>query len=265
MGASLAGVALAAGAGTRLAPITGSIPKPLCTVGNETLLDLALARLASVGADPAVNVHHHAELLRASVGGRAHVEQESPEALGTAGAIANLRPFIDGRAVAVVNGDTWCPGGLEPLLEGWDGERVRVFVPGGGGFGPRSAIVGTLLPWRTVRDLERTPSGLYEVVWRDEHAARRLEVVSYDGPWVDCGTPSDLVDANLAALGEGNALHSDASVDGRVARTAVGADVAVAGEVTDSVLMAGTSVGADEVLHRVIRWLADGEQQTLHV
>lgn len=265
MGASLAGVALAAGAGTRLAPITDTIPKPLCTVATETLADLALARLASVDADAAVNVHHHAPMLRASIGTRAHVEEELPEALGTAGAIANLRPFIDGRPVVVVNGDTWCPGGLEPLVDGWDGERVRVFVPGGGDFGPRSAIVGTLLPWRVVADLEVTPTGLYEVVWRDEQAAGRLEVVGYDGPWIDCGTPSDLLEANLAAVGQGSVRHRDATVTGRISRTAVGADAVVAGNVTDSVLLAGAVVGEEEVLQRVIRWIAAGEQQTLQL
>lgn len=258
-------MALAAGAGTRLAPITDTIPKPLCTVATDTLLDLALGRLATVDADPAINVHHHAGLLRSSLGDRARVVHEVREPLGTAGAIANLRPFIDGRPVAVVNGDTWCPGGLEPLVEGWDGERVRVFVPGGGDFGPRSPIVGTLLPWRIVRELKATPSGLYEVVWRDEHAADRLEVVRYDGPWVDCGTPADLLEANLAALGHGSAAHRHASVTGSITRTAVGADALVWGEVTDSVLLPGAVVDADEVLRRVIRWVAAGEQQTLQL
>lgn len=265
MGASLAGVALAAGAGSRLAPITDAIPKPLCTVAAETLLDLALARLATVEAEPAVNVHHGAAMIRASVGNRAHVEHEVEEALGTAGAVANLRPFIDGRPTVVVNGDTWCPGGLDALVDGWDGERVRVFVPGGGDFGPRSAIVGTLLPWRVVRELEVTPSGLYEVVWRDEHAAGRLEVVGYDGAWVDCGTPADLLEANLAALGEGVAMHRHAQVIGDIARTAVGADASVGGRVTDSVLLAETVVDQDEVLHRVIRWRADGTQHTIQL
>lgn len=265
MGASLAGVALAAGAGTRLAPITHTIPKPLCTVANQALLHLALDRLATVDADPAVNVHHHATALTASIGPRAHVVHETPEALGTAGAIANLRPFIDGRAAVVVNGDTWCPGGLGPLVDDWDGERVRVFVPGSDDFGPRSPIVGTLLPWRVVRTLEVTPSGLYEVVWRDEHAAGRLEVVRYDGAWVDCGTPSDLLEANLAALGRASAVHPGADVHGRAIRTAVGAEALVLGEVTESVLLQGAVVDEGESLRRVIRWSAAGEQHTLQL
>ncbi len=42
----LAGVVLAAGAGTRLRPLTALRPKALCPVGTVPLLDLALARLA---------------------------------------------------------------------------------------------------------------------------------------------------------------------------------------------------------------------------
>lgn len=262
----MAGVALAAGAGTRLGPITDTIPKPLCTVAGRTLLDLALDRLGSVDADRAVNTHHHPEAIRRAVGDRATVVHETPEPLGTAGAIANLREFIAGRPVVVVNGDTWCPGGLAPLVDNWDGTSVRVFVPGGGGFGPRSAIVGTLLPWRVVEHLSVTPSGLYEVVWRDEHAAGRLDVVGYEGPWVDCGTAVDLLEANLQALDGESAVHPDAVVDGQLSGSSVGAGAMVAGAVSDSVVLAGATVGAHEALHRVVRWVdAGGEQRTLQL
>ena len=43
--ADLAALVLAAGAGTRLRPLTERRPKPLCPVGNLALLDLALARV----------------------------------------------------------------------------------------------------------------------------------------------------------------------------------------------------------------------------
>ena len=262
----MAGVALAAGAGTRLAPITHTIPKPLCTVATRTLLDLALDRLAAVGADPAVNVHHHPAQIVASVGDRAVVSHEVDQALGTAGAVANLRGFIDGRPTVVVNGDTWCPGGLAPLIRDWDGHTVRVFVPGGGPFGPRSPIVGTLLPWRVVRDLAVAPTGLYEVVWRDEHEAGRLEVVAHDGPWVDCASPADLLDANRQALDGATVIHRTARVTGSARASAVGAGAVVEGDVTDSVLMPETVVGPDETLRQVIRWRdGAGVQQTLQL
>ena len=250
----LAGVALAAGAGTRLAPITEAVPKPLCPVANRALLDLALDRLATVGAAPAVNAHHHGRDIRAAVGERAHVVEEHPEALGTAGALANLRRWIDGRPVVVVNGDTWCPGSLAPLVEGWDGERIRVLVPGGGDFGPRSPIVGALMPWPDVRGLPVTPTGLYEVSWRAAHEAGRLEVVPHEGPWVDCGGPSDLLKANRDAMDGESVIDPSASIAGMVTVSAIGAGATVLGDAHGSVVFAGAVVGEGEVLRGAIRW-----------
>src|SRR3954471_23765845 len=109
MGDSLAAVVLAAGAGTRLGPLTSVRPKALCPVGDRPLLDLALARVEAVvgsGADRvAVNAQAHRDQAGAAVAGRAHLSAEEPVALGTAGAVARLRPWLDGRPVLVVNGD----------------------------------------------------------------------------------------------------------------------------------------------------------------
>src|SRR5581483_10806569 len=53
------GIVLAAGAGTRLRPLTELLPKALCPVGNRPLLDFALDRLRTVTDEVAVNVHAH--------------------------------------------------------------------------------------------------------------------------------------------------------------------------------------------------------------
>ena len=60
------GVVLAAGGGTRLRPLTDDLPKTLLPVaGEQTILDLALANLASVGiTDIAVVVGHAADAIR---------------------------------------------------------------------------------------------------------------------------------------------------------------------------------------------------------
>src|SRR3954452_15402535 len=88
----LAAVVLAAGAGTRLRPLTRLVPKALCPVGNVPLADLSLARLARVAGDGAehlaINAHHHADQIAEHTAGRAHLSVEQPEALGTAGAVA---------------------------------------------------------------------------------------------------------------------------------------------------------------------------------
>jgi mannose-1-phosphate guanylyltransferase/MurNAc alpha-1-phosphate uridylyltransferase len=260
----IAAVVLAAGEGRRLAPLSLVRPKPLCPVGGRALLDLALDRVEALGADPAVNLHHRAEEVRTHLeasGRRVHLSLERPRALGTAGALGALRGWVDGRALVVVNADTWVPGGLAALLEGWDGDRVRVMVHGGARFGPRVGVVASVVPWPEVAGLEAEPSGLYEVLWRPRHAEGRLEVVGHDGAVVDCGTPVDYLTANLAAasFAGGRVIGAGATVapgalDGAAV---VGESAVVEGRVRDSVVWAGCTVGPEEVLDRSVRASAE--------
>jgi NDP-sugar pyrophosphorylase family protein len=55
---------LAAGLGTRLRPLTNDRPKALVTVGERTMLEIALVRLRQFGVTEAiVNTHHYAEMI----------------------------------------------------------------------------------------------------------------------------------------------------------------------------------------------------------
>lgn len=249
---SLAGVALAAGRGERMRPLTDALPKVLMPLGDSTLLDLALDRLAphtGRGAQHlAVNAHYRADDVAAHLGDRAHVSVEQPEALGTAGALGQLRGWLDGRDVLLTNADVYQPTGLTALVAGWDGERCRLLVtpaePGRridfvlpDGTGCR--YVGScLLPWTAVRDLRPTPSGLYEVLWRELDADRRLDLVRTDELSVDCGTPGDYLTANLHASG---------------GRDVVGAGAVVEGTIERCVVWPGAWVGPEEHLRDAVR------------
>jgi N-acetyl-alpha-D-muramate 1-phosphate uridylyltransferase len=235
----LAAVVLAAGEGTRLRPLTRVRPKPLCPVDNVPLLDLALERVRSVTSDVAVNVHHDREAIEGHLAGRVHVSVEEREALGTAGALGHLRPWIGGRAVVVVNADTWCPGSLAGVAAGWDGERVRLALVGRDErLRPTSRIAAALMPWSEVEPLEPVPSGLYEASWGRLAADDRIDVVSWDGPCLDCGTPARYLDANLTASG-GEAVVAPGAV--------------VRGSVERSVLWDGAVVAPSEHLSGAIR------------
>jgi NDP-sugar pyrophosphorylase family protein len=85
------GFCLAAGAGTRLAPLTHVTPKPLLAPAGRPLLDLAVEALAAAGAARVVvNAHHGAERLAACLAGRPGVRVvREPVLLGTAGGLAN--------------------------------------------------------------------------------------------------------------------------------------------------------------------------------
>ena len=233
-GGALAGVALAAGLGERLRPLTDLRPKALCPVNEVPLLDLALARLAAqTGAGPAhlaVNAHHLAQQIADHVGRRAHLSLERAEPLGTAGALGLLRPWIEGRHVLVTNSDTYLPGGLGDLVSGFDGERCRLLVrelPAARqgdfrhGGRPVDYVGACLLPWALVRRLQATPSGLYEVLWRDLDQRGELDLVVTAAPAIDCGTPRDYLGANLQASGGRNVIGKGATVEGSLVRCVV--------------------------------------------
>ncbi len=133
----LVGVVLAAGRGTRLRPLTRLRPKALCPVGNVPLVDLALDRVRPAVDDVAVNLHHGRRALDLHLADDVHRSVEEDEALGTAGALGQLRPWIDGRGVLVVNADAWCPGSLAPFAEGWDRRAHPPAARGRGRAGPR--------------------------------------------------------------------------------------------------------------------------------
>jgi NDP-mannose synthase len=102
-------VVLAGGRGTRLAPYTTVLPKPLMPVGDRAILEIVLHQLRAAGFDEiTLAVGHFAHLIRAVLGNGSsngvsidyHDEQEP---LGTAGPLASI-PGLD-RTFLMLNGD----------------------------------------------------------------------------------------------------------------------------------------------------------------
>lgn len=217
----IAGVVLAAGRGTRLRPLTRLRPKALCPVGNVPLVDLALERVGPAVDRVAVNLHHGRKALDAHLAPDVHRSVEEVRPLGTAGALGQLRPWLDGAAALVVNADAWCPGSLAPFADGWDGERIRLLLHHDDVLHPTSQVAGALMPWSEVAALPAEPSGLYEVSWRAAAEAGRLEVVRHEGDFVDCGTPQQYLEANLTASGGESVVEDGAVVEGTVERCVI--------------------------------------------
>ena len=94
-------VLLAAGLGTRLLPLTTTVPKCLLPIAGRPLLDYWFDRLAEVGVrDVLINTHHLAELVRAHVSnsGAARFRVSTahePDLLGSAGTVHANRGFVD--------------------------------------------------------------------------------------------------------------------------------------------------------------------------
>jgi NDP-sugar pyrophosphorylase family protein len=117
----LKAVILAGGEGTRLRPLTLSLPKPVVPVVDRPFLRHQLDLLATVGVREIVfSVAYRPERIQAVFGdGSAHgvkihyAVEDTP--LGTGGAVRNALPFLDERTL-VLNGDVLTDLDLRALL-----------------------------------------------------------------------------------------------------------------------------------------------------
>lgn len=106
---------LAAGEGTRLRPLTLTLPKPMVPVAHTPLLVRTVELLRSQGVQElAVNLYHKPEAIRAHFGSSLTYSDET-ELLGTAGGVKRLEGFLDTTFV-VLYGDNLYDFALEPLL-----------------------------------------------------------------------------------------------------------------------------------------------------
>lgn len=124
---------LAAGLGTRMRPITETLPKPLVPIAGRTLLDRGLDALADAGVEIAViNVHWLPDQIIDHVAGRAApriiVSDERDELLDSAGGIVKALPELGNGPFFVLNADTfWVDAGeanLARMTRLWDDRRM---------------------------------------------------------------------------------------------------------------------------------------------
>jgi D,D-heptose 1,7-bisphosphate phosphatase len=109
MTAEAKAIILAGGLGTRLRPLTDSIPKCLVPIGGRPLLDYWVDALAGAGVREArVNNHAHADQVRdyvakVSASGRLKLDESyEPELLGSAGTIAANADLADGASEVII-------------------------------------------------------------------------------------------------------------------------------------------------------------------
>jgi mannose-1-phosphate guanylyltransferase len=92
---------LAAGVGSRLRPITDTIPKCMIPIGSQPLLDIWLDAFDRAGVDEVlVNLHHLPDVVCNHLGARGGTPAVrtffEPKLLGSAGTLAANRAWIDG-------------------------------------------------------------------------------------------------------------------------------------------------------------------------
>ena len=91
----------AAGLGTRLRPLTDTLPKALVPVCGKPLIEYVCRKLKSCGIDEAVvNVHHFADMVEAWAAGQdimtLKVSDGRERLLETGGAVLHARHYLDG-------------------------------------------------------------------------------------------------------------------------------------------------------------------------
>jgi len=217
---------LAAGLGTRMWPITETMPKALIDVGGKPLLDHAIDRLAAAGVKRVVvNLHHMGEMIARHLAARRDIAitfSTEEELLETGGGIHRALPLL-GETFFVVLGDVfWLDGkvsALARLAHAFDPERMdgllllQRTVTAVGLEGPGDFMIDPegLLRWRGETEIaphyfagvqllhrrlfEDSQPGRFSLhpLWTAAIEASRLFGIVHDGEWYHVGTPQGLM------------------------------------------------------------------------
>ncbi len=234
------GMVLCAGLGTRLRPLTDTVPKPTVPVCGLPLVRFSLALLAGAGVRRAVvNVHHLAAAMAraaqdaARALGIALAISEEPAIAGTGGALREARSLLHGAdAIFLLNGDVLFNVNLKAALaahrvSGVLATMVLLPMPAGAGYasvevdasGAVRRIAGAfgpggdrLVPWHfsgahvlSPEILGRIPAEPFAAdvnrhVYPPLMASGAVRGLIVDGYWNDLGTPARYLAANRDLL-----------------------------------------------------------------
>jgi MurNAc alpha-1-phosphate uridylyltransferase len=217
---------MAAGYGTRLRPLTDTVPKAMVKVLGRPMIDVVLDRLAVAGVERAViNLHHLGEVIRDHLRSRKDIEivySEEQEILETGGGTKKALPLLGPEPFFVVNAKIiWLNGredALHRLAKAWDPARMDSLlllhptVTAIGYDGPGDFLMdqeGRLQrrpEWEVApflysgvnithpRLFEASPDGAYSVniLWNRAIEQGRLSGIRHDGEWYHVSTPQHL-------------------------------------------------------------------------
>ena len=205
----------AAGLGTRMRPLTDSLPKSLIEVGGTSMLSRALDWVESAGlTDIVVNTHWHAQQVIDHTRARNVVIQNEPHLLETGGGLKLALPHL-GDPILTMNTDAvWAgPNPVELLIENWtpDDQALLLLAPrANSNFSmSRSGYLSRGGDWiytgvQIIRpeNVRKRPETVFSlnVVWDDLINANGLRGVPYSGEWCDVGTPQDIERAEKLLL-----------------------------------------------------------------
>ncbi len=216
----------AAGLGTRMRPITDTIPKPLVKVRGKTLLDYALDTVRDAGVKKVVvNTHYLPEQIEAHVKARRDLEihiSYEPVLLETGGGLVQALPQLGTEPFFVLNSDVILVDGaasLKKLTAAWNDKTDMLLLmkkkdapdcigfDGPGDFNLQGdALTHTekgkphthvftgaqLLHPRILEGKKAEPFSLNSYFWAAKQAdgkLARIRGVEHTGAWLHIGTP----------------------------------------------------------------------------
>jgi N-acetyl-alpha-D-muramate 1-phosphate uridylyltransferase len=222
---------LAAGFGTRMRPLTNTMPKPLVKVAGKSLLDYGFDRLREAHVETAVvNGHYLADQIEAWVGQvnspHTFFSDERDSILDTGGGIARALPLLGNHPFFVLNADCfWLDGSipaLERLRAAWDDTVMDCLLllcdpaqttgyEGKGDFvldatgriarrkdkpddGALAYIGGYIVHPRLFADSPNGPFSM-NILWDLAIAKGRLFGLAHDGHWLHVGTVDAIKEA----------------------------------------------------------------------
>ena len=223
---------LAAGFGTRLRPITYTLPKPMMPLCNQPLIGWVAESLIEAGIrDLIVNVHYLPSMIEqylAAAFPAAHLEfSHEEEILGTGGAIARVRSLLENEIeFFLLNGDTvqfapfgelraarqrldalaaltlrHAPAGDHYTAVWFDGRVISGFGEGRGQplmFSGSHLISSRVFAYLPVTEF----SSIVDEVYRPlvESGREPIAGIVDDGVWFDIGTPRRYMSASRSLL-----------------------------------------------------------------
>lgn len=215
---------LGAGFGTRMAPLTDTMPKPLVPLCGKPLIDWPIDRLAAAGVKKfVINTHYLPDQMVTHFEGRAEVTLNfEPEIQETGGGVRDALDKIGSEPFFVTSSDAIWFDGIKPavqrMLDAWDPDRMDallLLVPVTGSYGydgpgdyyldadQRAQHRGDRLvaPYlfgglQILKPFlfDGAPKGPFplRLIYNKVQEAERLYGVTHDGEWYHVGTPESL-------------------------------------------------------------------------
>ena len=241
-------IILVGGFGTRLRPLTLTVPKPLLPLANIPMVERMIRNLPEIFDTAILAVNYGLNDMRKYFEGRdigkkvIIVPEEEP--LGTGGAMRNCIDYVTG-TTAVFNGDVVSSINLNEMLE----QHIKTKAKGTlalwkvkdpSRFGVVEFSNGEILQFQEKPEkgselsnlinagtylleleiLEMIPPNQKISIERDIYpkvAGNGLHGFPFEGYFIDSGTPESYLEANFKSIGNnGTASHTGASIRGSV-------------------------------------------------